>query len=176
MNYFQVIEEGSLWGPLITSGIIAASLSSALASLVSAPKIFQAVCKDKLFPKINWFGRGFGKGDEPRRGYFLTFVLSMLIILVGELNLIAPIISNFFLASYALINYACFDNSVANSPGWRPSFSWYNKYVSLIGALLCVGIMFVVSWVTALLTFFVFGILLFYLSHRKLGEHRLEQH
>lgn len=117
MNYYQVIEISSLFGPLITAGIIAASLSSALASLVSAPKIFQAVCKDKLFPYINWFGKGFGKGDEPRRGYFLAFVMSIFVVLIAELNLIAPVISNFFLASYALINYACFDNSMANSPG-----------------------------------------------------------
>lgn len=83
-----MIEESSLWGPLITSGIIAASLSSALASLVSAPKIFQAVCKDKLFPYIGYFGKGYGKQEEPRRGFFLVFLISMLCILVGELNLI----------------------------------------------------------------------------------------
>lgn len=93
LNYFQIIEEASLWGPLITAGIIAASLSSALASLVSAPKIFQAVCKDRLFPYINYFGMGFGKGDEPRRGYVLCFVIAMLCILIGELNLIAPVSS-----------------------------------------------------------------------------------
>jgi hypothetical protein len=70
-----------------------------------------------LFPYITWFGKGFGKGDEPRRGYFLAFIMSVFVVLVAELNLIAPVISNFFLASYALINYACFDNSMANSPG-----------------------------------------------------------
>ncbi|CAD5223562.1 unnamed protein product [Bursaphelenchus okinawaensis] len=167
MNYFQVMETGSLWGPLITGGIFAASLSSALASLISAPKVFQAVCKDGLFPYITYFAHGSGKDDEPRRAYFLGFVLAMLIVLVGDLNAIAPIISNFFLCSYALINYACFDNSFAHSPGFRPAFKYYNMWVSLVGAIMCVTVMFIVSWLTALLTFFFFALLFMYLSHRK---------
>uniref|UniRef100_A0A914D3X6 Amino acid permease/ SLC12A domain-containing protein n=1 Tax=Acrobeloides nanus TaxID=290746 RepID=A0A914D3X6_9BILA len=126
MNYFQVMEVESLWGPLITAGIFAATLSSALASLVSAPKVFQAVCKDRLFPYINFFAKGYGKNEEPRRAYALAFVIAMAMILIGDLNAIAPIISNFFLASYALINYACFDNSFVESPGFRPGFRYYN--------------------------------------------------
>jgi hypothetical protein len=39
--YFQVMEMMSGFGPLITAGIFSATLSSALASLVSAPKVFQ---------------------------------------------------------------------------------------------------------------------------------------
>ena len=31
----------SLWSPVVTAGIFAATLSSALTSLVSAPKVFQ---------------------------------------------------------------------------------------------------------------------------------------
>uniref|UniRef100_A0A914E877 Uncharacterized protein n=1 Tax=Acrobeloides nanus TaxID=290746 RepID=A0A914E877_9BILA len=167
MNFFQVMELSSLWGPLITAGIFAATLSSALASLVSAPKIFQAVCKDRLFPYIGYFEKGYGRNDEPRRAYALTFVISMLMCLIGDLNLIAPIISNFYLCAYALINYACFDNSFVHSPGFRPGFRFYNMWVSLFGALLCVNVMFIISWLMALLTFFFFSLLFFYISRRK---------
>uniref|UniRef100_A0A914D8R6 Amino acid permease/ SLC12A domain-containing protein n=1 Tax=Acrobeloides nanus TaxID=290746 RepID=A0A914D8R6_9BILA len=162
-----VMELSSLWGPLITAGIFAATLSSALASLVSAPKIFQAVCKDRLFPYIGYFEKGYGRNDEPRRAYALTFVISMLMCLIGDLNLIAPIISNFYLCAYALINYACFDNSFVHSPGFRPGFRFYNMWVSLFGALLCVNVMFIISWLMALLTFFFFSLLFFYISRRK---------
>uniref|UniRef100_A0A0N4ZIL3 AA_permease domain-containing protein n=1 Tax=Parastrongyloides trichosuri TaxID=131310 RepID=A0A0N4ZIL3_PARTI len=167
MNNFQIMEMTSVWGPLITAGIFAATLSSALASLVSAPKVFQAVSKDRLFPYINAFGKGSGKDDEPRKAYLLGFIISMIMILIGELNAIAPIISNFFLASYALINYACFDNSIADSPGFRPSFKYYNKWISLLGAVLCVIVMFIVSWQTALATFACFMGLYLYLLYRK---------
>ncbi|VDM61432.1 unnamed protein product [Angiostrongylus costaricensis] len=167
MNYFQIMEMESLWGPLITAGIFAATLSSALASLVSAPKVFQAVCKDRLFPKIGYFAKGYGKNEEPRRAYFLTFVIAMAMVGIGDLNAIAPIISNFFLASYALINYACFDASFADSPGFRPGFKYYNMWVSLGGALLCIVVMFIISWATALITFFCFAALFLYILHRK---------
>lgn len=76
-NSFQVIQLVSLWGPFIFAGCFAATLSSALASLVSAPKVFQALCKDRLYPKLEWFARGYGKTDEPVRGYILTFIIAM---------------------------------------------------------------------------------------------------
>lgn len=73
----QVVELVSAFGPLIYAGCFAATLSSALASLVSAPKVFQALCKDKLYPKIEWFARGYGKNNEPVRGYILTFFIAI---------------------------------------------------------------------------------------------------
>eukprot|EP00057_Strongylocentrotus_purpuratus_P022868 XP_011677342.1 PREDICTED: solute carrier family 12 member 2 [Strongylocentrotus purpuratus] len=72
------------WVPLVLAGIFAASLSSALASLVSAPKVFQAVCKDKIFPKIEYFAHGVGAGDEPKRAYVLTFFIAAAFIAIGE--------------------------------------------------------------------------------------------
>ncbi len=77
LNSFQVIELVSVFGPLIYAGCFAATLSSALASLVSAPKVFQALCKDELYPKIKWFAKGFGKNNEPVRGYVLTFIIAI---------------------------------------------------------------------------------------------------
>lgn len=74
----------SAFGPLIYAGCFAATLSSALASLVSAPKVFQALCKDKLYPYIEFFRKGYGKGGEPIRGYVLTFFFAVAFILVGE--------------------------------------------------------------------------------------------
>ncbi|VBB33264.1 unnamed protein product, partial [Acanthocheilonema viteae] len=167
MTSFKVMENESFYGPIIIAGIFAATLSSALASLVSAPKIFQAVCKDRLFPKVDFFARGYGKDEEPRRAYALGFVIALAVILIGELNAIAPIISNFFLASYALVNYSCFDASFADSPGFRPAFKYYNMWVSLSGALLCISVMFIISWWTALLTFFFFAVLFLYILYRK---------
>lgn len=43
-------------------------------------------------------------------------------ILIGELNIIAPLISNFFLAAYMLINFSTFHASLAKPVGWRPTF------------------------------------------------------
>ncbi|XP_072514655.1 solute carrier family 12 member 2 isoform X2 [Salminus brasiliensis] len=166
-NNFQIMSVVSGFGPLITAGIFSATLSSALASLVSAPKVFQALCKDNIYPGIAGFARGYGKNNEPLRGYLLTFGIGLAFILIAELNTIAPIISNFFLASYALINFSVFHASLANSPGWRPSFKYYNMWVSLAGAVLCCVVMFVINWWAALLTNVIVLSLYIYVSYKK---------
>lgn len=166
-NSFTVMELVSGFGPLIYAGCFAATLSSALASLVSAPKVFQALCKDQLYPYITWFGRGYGKNNEPVRGYVLTFFIAVGFILVGELNAIAPLISNFFLAAYALINFSTFHASLAKPIGWRPKFRYYNMWLSLLGAILCVGVMFLISWWTALITLACVLALYLIVSYRR---------
>lgn len=166
-NSFQVMELVSAFGPLIYAGCFAATLSSALASLVSAPKVFQALCKDQLYPYITWFAKGFGKSNEPVRGYVLTFFIAVSFILIGELNAIAPLISNFFLAAYALINFSTFHASLAKPIGWRPKFRFYNMWLSLVGSVLCVAVMFLISWWTALVTLAAVLALYLIVAYRK---------
>ncbi|XP_068595141.1 solute carrier family 12 member 3 [Brachionichthys hirsutus] len=166
-NYYQSMGMVSAFSPLITAGIFGATLSSALACLVSAPKVFQCLCKDKLYPLIGFFGKGYGKNDEPLRSYLLTFIIAVCFILIAELNTIAPIISNFFLCSYTLINFSCFHASITNSPGWRPSFRYYSKWLSLLGAVCCVVIMFLLTWWAALIAFGVIFLLLGYTLYKK---------
>uniref|UniRef100_A0A8D3BW62 Solute carrier family 12 member 3 n=1 Tax=Scophthalmus maximus TaxID=52904 RepID=A0A8D3BW62_SCOMX len=167
INYYQSMSLVSAFAPLISAGIFGATLSSALACLVSAPKVFQCLCKDKLYPLIGVFGKGYGKNDEPLRGYMLTYVIAVCFVLIAELNTIAPIISNFFLCSYSLINFSCFHASVTNSPGWRPSFRFYSQWLSLLGAVCCVVIMFLLTWWAALIAFGVVFFLLGYTLYKK---------
>ncbi|KAM9481382.1 solute carrier family 12 member 1 [Clarias gariepinus] len=167
MNNFQVMTMVSGFGPLITAGTFSATLSSALASLVSAPKVFQALCKDNIYKALHFFAKGHGKNNEPIRGYVLTFAIAVAFILIAELNVIAPIISNFFLASYALINFSCFHASYAKSPGWRPAYKYYNMWLSLFGAVLCCAVMFVINWWAALLTYAIEIFLYIYVTVKK---------
>lgn len=174
LNDMQYMAKFSAFKPIITAGIFAATLSSALTSLVSAPKIFQALCKDELFPGIKWFAKGYGDNDDPRRAFVLTFAVSIGFIMIGDLNTIAPIISNFFLASYCLINWSCFMASLSGTPGWRPAFKYYNKWVSLLGAVCCGAIMFVISaisgFITILIIMFLYLLISYRQSHAKAGK------
>uniref|UniRef100_A0A671M7G5 Solute carrier family 12 member 3 n=1 Tax=Sinocyclocheilus anshuiensis TaxID=1608454 RepID=A0A671M7G5_9TELE len=157
----------SAFAPLISAGIFGATLSSALACLVSAPKVFQCLCKDKLYPGIGFFGKGYGKNNEPMRSYLLAYIIAICFILIAELNTIAPIISNFFLCSYALINFSCFHASITNSPGWRPTFRFYSKWLSLLGAVVSVIIMFLLTWWAALIAIGIIIFLLGYVLYKK---------
>ncbi|CDW59551.1 solute carrier family 12 [Trichuris trichiura] len=166
-NNYQTLELEGAWGPLVTAGIFAASLSSALGAMVSGPKLFQAIAKDRLFPKLDFFEVGYGQNHEPRRAIIFTFILTMALVGIGDINAIAPMISNFFMATYALINYACFDASFSQAPGFRPSFKFYNKWISLLGAAICFALMFLINWWAALITT-AFAITLYvYLLRRK---------
>ena len=149
-----IMESISVWGPLVYAGVFAATLSSALASIVGAPRILQSVAADKIFPwkTLNFFAKGSGAGNEPLRGYVLSFFVGLGCCLIGQLDVIAPIISNFFMISYAATNYACFAASMSQSPGWRPSFKYYNKWLSLFGAILCVVTMFLMDWANSLVS------------------------
>uniref|UniRef100_A0A8D0ASM1 Solute carrier family 12 member 1 n=1 Tax=Sander lucioperca TaxID=283035 RepID=A0A8D0ASM1_SANLU len=167
LNNNQVMTMVSGFGPLIIAGTFSATLSSALASLVSAPKVFQALCKDNIYKILHYFAKGYGKNNEPIRGYVLTFIISVAFILIGNLNTIAPIISNFFLASYALVNFSCFHASYAKSPGWRPAYKYYNMWLSLLGALLCCVVMFVINWWAALITYGIEILLYIYVKVKK---------
>nr|XP_028696564.1 solute carrier family 12 member 3 isoform X15 [Macaca mulatta] len=167
INYYQTMSMVSGFAPLITAGIFGATLSSALACLVSAAKVFQCLCKDQLYPLIGFFGKGYGKNKEPVRGYLLAYAIAVAFIVIAELNTIAPIISNFFLCSYALINFSCFHASITNSPGWRPSFQYYNKWAALFGAIISVVIMFLLTWWAALIAIGVVLFLLLYVIYKK---------
>lgn len=155
----------AVWGPLVIVGIFASTLSSALATLVGAPRILKAVCEDGIFPPLAYFAKGRKSDNEPIRGYALTFVVAVAGILIGDLNAIAPLITNFFLVNRAGLNFACFLASHSRSPGWRPAYKYYNKWVSLVTGLLCIAVMFAISWWQALLTGGL-GVALYWYIHK----------
>ncbi|XP_070360109.1 solute carrier family 12 member 3-like isoform X2 [Equus asinus] len=166
-NHYQAMSMVSAFSPLTSAGVFCAALSSALSCFVSAPKVFQWLCQDKLYPVIGFFGKGYGKKHEPLRGYLFTFLIAVGFILTGDLNTIAAIISNFYLCSYALVNFGCFHAFLSQSPGWRPSFCWYSPWLSLLGSLLCLLIMFLLNWWAALIAVLLILLLLFYAFHKK---------
>ncbi|CAB4068337.1 SLC12A2 [Lepeophtheirus salmonis] len=70
-------------------------------------------------------------------GIFLSSSFLWGCILIAELDAVSTLLSNFFVAAYALINFSVFHASITKSPGWRPSFKYYNQWVSLFGTFLC---------------------------------------
>ncbi len=131
--------EVALVPQLVVAGVFAATLSSALGSVLGAPRYLQALANDGVVPGV--LGRGHGVLNEPRVATVATFVIAEGGILVGELDLIARIITMFFLTSYGFLCLASAVQSWSGISSFRPDFrtpSW----VSFLGAATCVGIMF----------------------------------
>ena len=146
MSDYGAMKKVALFGFLITAGVIAATLSSAMASFLGAPRILQSLASDRIFPFLNPFAKGSGPTLNPRRGVLLSASIAYATVAYGHLNLIAPVVSMFFLVSYGLLNYATYYEARAASPSFRPRFRYFNKWLSLAGALACLGTMMAIDF------------------------------
>ena len=145
MNDYGAMKKVAFVGFLVTAGVIAATLSSAMASFLGAPRILQSLAADHSFSFLDLFAKGAGPTANPRRGVLLSAGIAYATVAWGQLNLIAPVVSMFFLISYGLLNYATYYEARSQSPSFRPRFRYFNKWVSLAGALACLGVMLAID-------------------------------
>ena len=129
---------------LIPIGLAAATISSALGSIMVAPRTLQAISRDRIFPTpfLNDFlSKGKGVSDEPYNASLVTILIAGAFIFLGQLDAVAQIISMFFMVTYGSLCLISFLNHFAADPSYRPSFRsrWY---ISLFGAIACFGLMF----------------------------------
>lgn len=148
----MVIAGIARWPALITAGVFAATLSSALGSMMGAPRILQAFARDNVFPWLRIFAAASRRGGEPRRAIAVTFVISQIAILAADLNTIAPVITMAFMITYGLLNLATFYEAVTKNPSYRPRFRWCHWSTSLAGAAGCLAVMFLIDWRWALVS------------------------
>lgn len=151
------------FSPFVIAGIWGATLSSALGGILGGPRILQAMSQDKVTPAF--FGQGVGKNNEPRRALIATFILAELGILIGELDVIAGIVSMFYIAAYGFINLAYVLERWSNSD-FRPSL----KVSIWIGVIGFVASMFVMVNLDMLGMVVAFGIMFgiyFFLKRRE---------
>jgi amino acid transporter len=145
MQDYEVMRHVARVDWLIDAGVIAATLSSAIASFLGAPRILQSIAQDRVFPLLFPFAQGAGPAGNPRRGVLLSAGIAFATIGLGNLNLIAPVVSMFFLISYGLLNYATFYEARAASPSFRPRFRWFDARLSLLGAVGCLAAMLAID-------------------------------
>ncbi|MBN2719136.1 MAG: amino acid permease [Deltaproteobacteria bacterium] len=103
---------------LIVAGVFAATISSALGSILGAPRYLQALALDGVVPRF--LGKGYGGLNEPRIGTIVTFIVAEAGIVAGELDVIARIITMFFLTSYGFISLASGIQTWSGIASFRP--------------------------------------------------------
>lgn len=164
-----IMQKIAAWGPIIPIGLAAATLSSALGSILVAPRTLQAIGVDRILPNIrinDWIGFGRKGSNEPVNASIITIIIAFFFIAIGDINFVAQIISMFFILTYGAICLISFLEHFAADPSYRPTFRsrWY---ISLIGAILSFWAMFKMNSFYAVLALVVMGLIYFYLSSKN---------
>lgn len=162
-------------GLLVAAGVFAATLSTALGSYLGAPRVLQAVARDRLLPILRPFARGTDVGDEPRRALWLTFALAIGVLIWARtagggnaFNVVAGVISMVFLATYGMLNLAAFTEGFSNNPSFRPRFRAFHWVTALLGFAGCAAVGLLIDAWPALIASAVIGLLWWYLKRREL--------
>lgn len=174
---FELLRDNALfgWSVLVTLGVIAATLSSAMGSYLGAPRVLQAVSRDRVLFFLHFFAKGTSRGDEPRRALFLTLAITIAVLLWAgnetsgtALNAVAAIITMFFLYSYGMINLAAFIEDFGDNPSFRPRFRFFHWGIALLGSLGCLAVSILISWGAAAIAVCIILFFLWYIKTQRL--------
>jgi amino acid transporter len=161
-----IMQKIAVWGPIIPIGLAAATLSSALGSIMVAPRTLQAIGLDNIFPTkfINdWFAKGKPVSNEPFNSSLITIVIAFVFVGIGELDFVAKTISMFFMVTYGAICTISLMEHFAADPSYRPTFrsKWY---ISMIGAIFSIWLMFRMNGLYATISLVIMGMIYYYVT------------
>ncbi|XP_076884078.1 cation-chloride cotransporter 1-like [Bidens hawaiensis] len=154
---------------IIYIGIILSTLGAALQSLTGAPRLLAAIANDDILPVLNYFK--VADGTEPHIATLFTAFLCIACVVIGNLDLISPTITMFYLLCYAGVNLSCFLLDLLDAPSWRPRWKFHHWSLSLLGASLCIVIMFLISWIFTVVSLALASLIYYYVSIKgKAGD------
>jgi amino acid transporter len=177
VNNQLVMGDIALWGWIfIPIGLAASTISSALGSVMVAPRTLQALGHDKTFPFQRFnrlMAKGKGDSNEPFNASIITILIAFVFVLVGDVNAVARIISMFFMLTYGSLCLISFLNHFGSSPSYRPTFRSH-WVLSLIGFVFSLYLMFKMDSLYAILAIVVMIILYIYISYYHSERQGLE--
>ncbi|WP_320112109.1 amino acid permease [Draconibacterium orientale] len=152
---------------IVPLGLAASTISSALGSVMVAPRTLQALALDHAFPskRINrWLSKANPADNEPQNASIVTVAIAFVFVALGDVNAVASIISMFFMVTYGSLCLISFLNHFGASPSYRPTFRsrWY---LSLVGFLVSIWVMFKISTSYALLSAGAMTLIYLYINH-----------
>jgi amino acid transporter len=161
---------------IVPLGLAASTLSSALGSMLVAPRTLQALAKDTSFPSARmnrWLSASRNSDGEPVNATLVTLTIAFVFVALGNVNAVAEIISMFFLVTYGSLCLISFLNHFGSSPSYRPSFrsKWY---LSFTGFAVAVLVMFRINTLYALTATVLIVILYSYINHYHKSRTGLE--
>jgi amino acid transporter len=162
---YNIFIDKSLFKPIVLAGLLGATLSSALGSFVGAPRILLALGEKRILPKSELLSK-LSKSGEPINAMLITAIIVLVGISLRNLNTIAPILTMFFMITYAMVNVVALVEQTLGLPSYRPTLK-IPTIIPAIGALGSISIMFVINVLVAI--FSLMFIILFYLYLVKMN-------
>ena len=164
-NNFTFLQPISFSPPIVFIGTILVTMSAALSTLIGASRVLYAIAKDDVFGVVlNPFKDFTTRKGNPYMSVLFTAFLVQLVLLIGNVNALAPMVSIFFLMVYFFINVACALLDIASAPNFRPSFKYFSWHISFLGMLGCITMMFLISPVYAAINLLILLLLIALIS------------
>lgn len=173
-----IMSDIAVWGWLIIPfGLAAATFSSAIGSVIVAPRTLQALGGDKIFPSriFNGFvSKNKKNSSEPVNATLITSAIAVGFVLINDVDAVAEVISIFFMITYGALCAISFFEHFAADPSYRPSFKsrWY---LSLVGALGCFILMFQMNFQYSLIGIIVLVLIFFMVSSANKDQRGMTQ-
>ncbi|MEM7113376.1 MAG: amino acid permease [Chloroflexota bacterium] len=167
LNDNLAMQSVAIFPVLILAGVWASTLSSALGSILAAPRTLQAIALDRVVPRF--FANKMGSPTEPRTAVITSTIIALVVIWLGDLNFVAPIISMFFLNTYGMVNLIASIEKLLGNPSFRPRFK-IHWTLSLLGAIGCYGAMFLINTPATIVAILVSYGIYFLLQRRQISR------
>jgi amino acid transporter len=161
LNNYNIMMDKSLFPPLVIAGVLGATFSSALASMVGSSRILFAMGQHNVLPGSKWL-QYTNKLGQPHNSMLVTGAMVFLAMLLRDLNAIAPLVTLFFLITYAMINVVVIIEQNLGLISFRPLFV-VPRWIPWIGLITSLLAMFIInptlSLISVAVVFVVYGIL-----------------
>lgn len=161
----MVMGQIARWPTLILLGVWSATLSSALGSVLAAPRTLQALAQDRLVPYV--LGSRLGSPTEPRMAVLVSTAIAVAVVWMGDLDFVAPALTLFFLNTYGMTNLAHAIEILVGNPSYRPRIR-VHWGLALLGAIGCYGAMFLIDPRATILAIIASYGVFFYFERRRL--------
>lgn len=152
---------------IVIPGLLGAIFSSAVGSMLGAPRTLQALAKDRVV--FHRFGKRSGDWKELAPGLVISIGIALAAVFLGNLNAVASIVTIFFLTVYGTVNLVAAFETLSGDSSWRPRLKipWQ---LSLLGGAGCILAMFLISVVAGVIAVTAEILLWLLLSRKKRVE------
>ncbi len=163
---FLAMADYSLVSEIVLVGLLGATFSSGLALMMGAPRVLESLDEHEILPTRGNFIRK-TEDSQPRNAILLTALIVALTLLLRDLNLIAPLITMFFLITFTLINFVVVLEKKLDMISFRPTLE-LPVWIPLVGLFGCLTSVFIISPTFGLIAFATVIILYYHLSRKTL--------